>query len=80
MDKFDVLTAMHCDFNYLWKCKHSDKDGIKCTGPCSSMEVYGTLIKNNTKEDRSLDHIMCPVCNSPVEFGYCISKLCVNHG
>ena len=66
----DIKLAQGCEHNYLWSCRHKYSYGQECTGPCK----YCT-----TTQIRDGD-IMCPICNSEVEFGYCVNKLCVNHG
>ena len=66
----DIKLAMGCDHNYLWSCRHKYSYGQECTGPCK----YCTTTQLTT------DSIICPVCESPVESGYCVNLKCVNHG
>ena len=70
MNAKDIKLAMGCEYNYLWSCKHNSSYGQDCNGPC----------KHCTTTQITKDTIMCPICNSEVESGYCVNKLCVNHG
>jgi hypothetical protein len=67
MTKEQMLKAAECDFNKLFKCTHKHLKSHRCHGPCNIMEIEGSLQ-------------MCPLCSNPIEQGYCLNKLCVNHG
>ena len=64
MTTSERIKAAGCWFNFLWKCEHPNMKGCACNGPC----------------DKYQDLIACPKCGNPIEAGYCINKLCSNHG
>lgn len=70
MNMKEIQLAKGCEHNYFWTCKYPYSSGQECTGPC----------KNCTTTQLTTENIICPICDSPVESGYCINKLCVNHG
>ena len=64
MNEEDIKNAADCFHNYLWICKHPSQCNTKCVGRC----------------EKYFNGISCPECDNPIEYGYCINKLCVNHG
>lgn len=70
MDAKTIKLAMGCKHNNSWLCNHDSSYGQDCIVPCK----YCTTTQLKT------DSVICPICNSPVEQGHCLNKLCVNHG
>lgn len=70
MDAKTIKLAMGCEHNQSWSCMHDSSYGQDCIVPC----------KNCTTTQLKIDSIICPICDSPVEQGHCLNKLCVNHG
>ena len=67
MDKAQIiLTAAKCAYNRLWKCEHKDNAGAVCTGPCKLM--------NDPLHEKF--NLVCSLCGSELEFGYCTNLLC----